>query len=171
MGLIRNFPMSCCFYKRRFFDLFAKYGGYEQGHLKLKRPNQLQEVLDIARYLLGEVNTHQDPEIEEKKSKLEQLKAVLEMLVIHWSIYISIAGNYCYINKATIYVAHQNSLIVLGLCFLSEHFRQLYYAETMPRNSVDIGGYSPLSITTSSHGIRQRPTPRMLSIFIYFFIN
>jgi len=64
---------------RRFFDLFEKYGGYELGHLKLKHPKQLQEVLDIARFLLGEVNTHHDPEIEEKKPKLEQLKAVLEM--------------------------------------------------------------------------------------------
>lgn len=66
----------------RFFELFKKYGGYEQGHLKLKRPNQLQEVLDIARFLLGEAASLQpDREIEEKISKLEQLKAVLEMLV------------------------------------------------------------------------------------------
>ena len=64
----------------RFFNLFEKYGGYEFGHLKLKHPKQLQEVLDIARFLLSEVNTHHhDPEIEEKKPKLEQLKAVLEM--------------------------------------------------------------------------------------------
>jgi len=63
----------------RFFDLFEKYGGYEFGHLKLKRPKQLQEVLDIARFLLSEVITNHDPEIEEKKPKLEQLKAVLEM--------------------------------------------------------------------------------------------
>ena len=63
----------------RFFDLFEKYGGYEFGHLKLKRPKQLQEVLDIARFLLSEVIANHDPEIEEKKPKLEQLKAVLEM--------------------------------------------------------------------------------------------
>lgn len=67
--------------------MFEKYGGYEQGNLKLKRPNQLQEVLDIARFLLGEVNTHHDPEIKEKKSKLEQLKAVLEMLVLAFLSY------------------------------------------------------------------------------------
>lgn len=66
----------------RFFDLFEKYGGYQVGHLKLKRPKQLQEVLDIARFLLAEVSSHQDPEIEEKQSKLEQLKAVLEMYVL-----------------------------------------------------------------------------------------
>jgi len=67
------------YYVCRFFDLFEKYGGYEFGQLKLKHPKQLQEVLDIARFLLNEVNAHHDPEIEEKKAKLEQLKAVLEM--------------------------------------------------------------------------------------------
>uniref|UniRef100_A0A667ZE94 Inositol hexakisphosphate and diphosphoinositol-pentakisphosphate kinase n=1 Tax=Myripristis murdjan TaxID=586833 RepID=A0A667ZE94_9TELE len=38
-----------------------------------------QEVLDIARLLLVELGQHNDCEIEEKKSKLEQLKTVLEM--------------------------------------------------------------------------------------------
>ncbi|XP_064645286.1 inositol hexakisphosphate and diphosphoinositol-pentakisphosphate kinase 2-like isoform X19 [Lineus longissimus] len=64
---------------KKFFDLFEKYHGYETGHLKLKRPKQLQEVLDISRFLLAEFNTNHNPEIEEKKSKLEQLKSVLEM--------------------------------------------------------------------------------------------
>ncbi|XP_075884994.1 inositol hexakisphosphate and diphosphoinositol-pentakisphosphate kinase 1 isoform X2 [Nelusetta ayraudi] len=63
----------------RFFELFEKYGGYKSGKLKLKKPKQLQEVLDIARLLLLELLQHNDCEIEEKKSKLEQLKAVLEM--------------------------------------------------------------------------------------------
>ncbi|XP_051978729.1 inositol hexakisphosphate and diphosphoinositol-pentakisphosphate kinase 1-like isoform X4 [Xyrauchen texanus] len=62
-----------------FFDLFEKYGGYKNGKLKLKTPKQLQEVLDIARQLLAELVQHNDCEIEEKKSKLEQLKTVLEM--------------------------------------------------------------------------------------------
>ncbi|XP_056908927.1 inositol hexakisphosphate and diphosphoinositol-pentakisphosphate kinase 1 isoform X3 [Takifugu flavidus] len=62
-----------------FFDLFEKYGGYKSGKLKLKKPKQLQEVLDIARLLLAELGQHNDCEIEEKKSKLEQLKTVLEM--------------------------------------------------------------------------------------------
>ncbi|XP_032379543.1 inositol hexakisphosphate and diphosphoinositol-pentakisphosphate kinase 1 isoform X13 [Etheostoma spectabile] len=62
-----------------FFDLFEKYGGYKSGKLKLKKPKQLQEVLDIARLLLVELVEHNDCEIEEKKSKLEQLKTVLEM--------------------------------------------------------------------------------------------
>ncbi|XP_029355042.1 inositol hexakisphosphate and diphosphoinositol-pentakisphosphate kinase 2 isoform X13 [Echeneis naucrates] len=62
-----------------FFDLFEKYGGYKTGKLKLKKPKQLQEVLDITRQLLVELGQHTDCEIEEKKSKLEQLKTVLEM--------------------------------------------------------------------------------------------
>ncbi|XP_034735425.1 inositol hexakisphosphate and diphosphoinositol-pentakisphosphate kinase 2 isoform X5 [Etheostoma cragini] len=62
-----------------FFELFEKYGGYKSGKLKLKKPKQLQEVLDIARLLLVELVEHNDCEIEEKKSKLEQLKTVLEI--------------------------------------------------------------------------------------------
>eukprot|EP00076_Gallus_gallus_P025179 XP_015147636.1 inositol hexakisphosphate and diphosphoinositol-pentakisphosphate kinase 1 isoform X4 [Gallus gallus] len=63
----------------RFFELFEKYDGYKTGKLKLKKPEQLQEVLDIARQLVVELGTHSDCEIEERKSKLEQLKSVLEM--------------------------------------------------------------------------------------------
>uniref|UniRef100_A0A3P8UGQ9 Inositol hexakisphosphate and diphosphoinositol-pentakisphosphate kinase n=1 Tax=Cynoglossus semilaevis TaxID=244447 RepID=A0A3P8UGQ9_CYNSE len=62
-----------------FFELFERHGGYKSGKLKLKKPKQLQEVLDIARMLLVELGQHNDCEIEEKKSKLEQLKTVLEM--------------------------------------------------------------------------------------------
>ncbi|XP_064373823.1 inositol hexakisphosphate and diphosphoinositol-pentakisphosphate kinase 1 isoform X5 [Dromaius novaehollandiae] len=63
----------------RFFELFEKYDGYKTGKLKLKKPEQLQEVLDIARQLVVELGTQSDCEIEERKSKLEQLKSVLEM--------------------------------------------------------------------------------------------
>ncbi|CAH1111385.1 unnamed protein product [Psylliodes chrysocephalus] len=64
----------------KFFEIFEKYDGYKHGHVKLKRPKQLQEILDIARSLLTEIQHHEaDPEIEEKQGKLEQLKAVLEM--------------------------------------------------------------------------------------------
>lgn len=67
----------------RFFEIFEKYDGYKQGHVKLKRPKQLQEILDIARSLLAEIQQHEaDPEIEEKQGKLEQLKSVLEMYVV-----------------------------------------------------------------------------------------
>ncbi|XP_051039547.1 inositol hexakisphosphate and diphosphoinositol-pentakisphosphate kinase 1 isoform X13 [Phodopus roborovskii] len=63
----------------RFFALFEKHGGYKTGKLKLKRPEQLQEVLDITRLLLAEVEKEPGIEIEEKTGKLEQLKSVLEM--------------------------------------------------------------------------------------------
>lgn len=64
----------------RFFEIFEKYDGYKHGHIKLKRPKQLQEILDIARFLLSEIQTKSaDVEIEEKQGKLEQLKSVLEM--------------------------------------------------------------------------------------------
>ncbi|XP_065076619.1 inositol hexakisphosphate and diphosphoinositol-pentakisphosphate kinase 2-like isoform X19 [Ochlerotatus camptorhynchus] len=65
---------------QKFFEIFEKYDGYKYGHIKLKRPKQLQEILDIARSLLSEIQTKAaDSEIEEKQSKLEQLKSVLEM--------------------------------------------------------------------------------------------
>ncbi|XP_075692978.1 inositol hexakisphosphate and diphosphoinositol-pentakisphosphate kinase 2 isoform X4 [Rhinoderma darwinii] len=64
---------------QRFFDLFEKCYGYKTGKLKLKKPKQLQEVLDIARQLLVEIGQNNDSEIEESKAKLEQLKTVLEM--------------------------------------------------------------------------------------------
>uniref|UniRef100_A0AAY4BKH5 Inositol hexakisphosphate and diphosphoinositol-pentakisphosphate kinase n=1 Tax=Denticeps clupeoides TaxID=299321 RepID=A0AAY4BKH5_9TELE len=64
---------------QRFFDLFEKCEGYKTGKLKLKKPKQLQEVLDIARQLLVELGQNNDSEIEESKAKLEQLKTVLEM--------------------------------------------------------------------------------------------
>ncbi|TSK20033.1 Inositol hexakisphosphate and diphosphoinositol-pentakisphosphate kinase 1 [Bagarius yarrelli] len=62
-----------------FFELFEKYSGYKTGKLKLKKPKQLQEVLDITRLLLSDLGQQSECEIEEKKSKLEQLKTVLEM--------------------------------------------------------------------------------------------
>ncbi|XP_021097355.1 inositol hexakisphosphate and diphosphoinositol-pentakisphosphate kinase 1 isoform X3 [Heterocephalus glaber] len=63
----------------RFFTLFEKHGGCKTGKLKLKRPEQLQEVLDITRLLLAELEKEPSGEIEEKTGKLEQLKSVLEM--------------------------------------------------------------------------------------------
>ena len=63
----------------RFFKLFEKYGGFKSGHLKLKKPKQLQEILDIARDLLHESDQDHNPEVQEKKAKLRQLKLVLEM--------------------------------------------------------------------------------------------
>ncbi|XP_055285766.1 inositol hexakisphosphate and diphosphoinositol-pentakisphosphate kinase 2 isoform X12 [Moschus berezovskii] len=64
---------------QKFFDLFEKCDGYKSGKLKLKKPKQLQAMLDITRQLLMELGQNNDSEIEENKSKLEQLKTVLEM--------------------------------------------------------------------------------------------
>lgn len=77
----------------RFFELFKKYDGYRTGHLKLKKPKQLQEVLDIARFLLDEHHANSDPEIAEKKVKLQQLKLVLEMCVILYDLNHKMSSN------------------------------------------------------------------------------
>ncbi|KFW87113.1 Inositol hexakisphosphate and diphosphoinositol-pentakisphosphate kinase 1, partial [Manacus vitellinus] len=69
----------------RFFELFEKYDGYKTGKLKLKKPEQLQEVLDIARQLMVELGSHSDCEIEERKSKLEQLKKAVHERYGHFS--------------------------------------------------------------------------------------
>ena len=55
--------------------------GYEVGNVKLKKPKHLQEVLDIARFLIAEIEKggSSNAVIEEKKSKLEQVKYILEM--------------------------------------------------------------------------------------------
>jgi len=75
----------------RFFEIFEKYDGYKDGHVKLKRPKQLQEILDIARSLLNEIQHRAaDPEIEEKQGKLEQLKSVLEMWVFTKLLYTQV---------------------------------------------------------------------------------
>lgn len=66
----------------RFFELFEKYGGFKNGQLKLKRPKQLQEILDIARFLIRESGASTDFAVEEKITKLQQLKSVLEMYEI-----------------------------------------------------------------------------------------
>lgn len=65
----------------RFFDLFHKYDGMKNGQLKLKKPSQLQEVLDVARILLQECSNLNKETLEthETKTKLLQLKSVLEM--------------------------------------------------------------------------------------------
>lgn len=66
----------------KFFELFQRYGGTPDNNVKLKRPKQLQEVLDIARFLLAEGQNSEGKDVaefEEKRSKLDQLKGVLEM--------------------------------------------------------------------------------------------
>ncbi|TGZ59401.1 hypothetical protein CRM22_009096 [Opisthorchis felineus] len=65
----------------KFFGLFFKYAGEYANELKLKRPTQLQEVLDIVRCILNELENPQDvdPQLLKNKPKFEQLKYVLEM--------------------------------------------------------------------------------------------
>merc|ERR1719320_1733119 len=64
-----------------FFDLFKRMNGYKVNHVKLKKPKHLQEVLDIARFLITEIDKggSSNEVIEEKKSKLEQVRYILEM--------------------------------------------------------------------------------------------
>ncbi len=62
--------------------LFSRrYDGFKNKHIKLKKPQQLQEILDVSRELLEQINrgSAESDTIEEKKSKLEQIKNVLEM--------------------------------------------------------------------------------------------
>ena len=39
----------------KFFEIFRKNDGFKNKHIKLKKPEQLQEILDIARELLEQV--------------------------------------------------------------------------------------------------------------------
>ncbi|KAF6768484.1 hypothetical protein AHF37_03665 [Paragonimus kellicotti] len=59
----------------KFFSLFSKYAGEYANELKLKRPTQLQEVLDIVRCILEELDTSEnvDPQLKKNKAKFEQL--------------------------------------------------------------------------------------------------
>ncbi|XP_074614886.1 inositol hexakisphosphate and diphosphoinositol-pentakisphosphate kinase 2-like isoform X2 [Acropora palmata] len=61
----------------RFIELFKKYNGFDEHKLKLKRPAQLQEVLDIARDLLADIK--EGMPVFESRNKIHQLKSVLEM--------------------------------------------------------------------------------------------
>ncbi|XP_031560139.1 inositol hexakisphosphate and diphosphoinositol-pentakisphosphate kinase 2-like [Actinia tenebrosa] len=63
----------------RFLELFKKYNKSTDKKLKLKQPKQLQEVLDIARYMLEEIEANPETSMFEKPNKLRQLKNVLEM--------------------------------------------------------------------------------------------
>uniref|UniRef100_A0A1X7UU03 Inositol hexakisphosphate and diphosphoinositol-pentakisphosphate kinase n=1 Tax=Amphimedon queenslandica TaxID=400682 RepID=A0A1X7UU03_AMPQE len=57
-----------------FFSLFEELGGYKKQQIKIKKPKELQKVLDIVRKL---INEGEDDEIF--FNKLQQLKTVLEM--------------------------------------------------------------------------------------------
>ncbi|VDD91712.1 unnamed protein product [Enterobius vermicularis] len=86
----------------RFFDLFRKYNGFEKNEIKMKRPQQLLEVLELARQILQEQQVsrseltkylngkaenaanskrveQQLDQCEENIKKWEQIRTVLEM--------------------------------------------------------------------------------------------
>ncbi|XP_057307651.1 inositol hexakisphosphate and diphosphoinositol-pentakisphosphate kinase 2-like isoform X2 [Hydractinia symbiolongicarpus] len=64
---------------RLFFEMFYKYGGDEEGRLKLKKPKHLQEILEIVRKLIDGYDEESLQPITEVKSKLIQMRTVLEM--------------------------------------------------------------------------------------------
>ncbi|EJD76368.1 histidine acid phosphatase domain containing 1 [Loa loa] len=53
---------------QRFFDLFKKYNGYNKNEIKMKRPNQLMEVLELAREILHEQQVHRNESLKEMES-------------------------------------------------------------------------------------------------------
>ncbi|XP_055334870.1 inositol hexakisphosphate and diphosphoinositol-pentakisphosphate kinase 2-like isoform X2 [Paramacrobiotus metropolitanus] len=64
----------------KFIDMFLRFGGTfdDNGReIKLKRPSQLQEVLNVVRDLL--LNHRSEAIVKERRAKLVQLKSVLEM--------------------------------------------------------------------------------------------
>ncbi|KAM3721275.1 Inositol hexakisphosphate and diphosphoinositol-pentakisphosphate kinase [Dirofilaria immitis] len=53
---------------QRFFDLFKKYNGFNKNEIKMKRPNQLMEVLELAREILHEQQVHRNESLKEMES-------------------------------------------------------------------------------------------------------
>ncbi|VDN32950.1 unnamed protein product [Gongylonema pulchrum] len=50
---------------QRFFDLFKKYDGCSKNEIKMKRPTQLMEVLELAREILHEQQEHRNELLKE----------------------------------------------------------------------------------------------------------
>ncbi|CAH8668968.1 unnamed protein product [Heterobilharzia americana] len=75
----QKMKMEVC--HEKFFSFFTKYAGGWAHELKIKRPTQLQEVLDIVRSILDEIDSGHctDNRLLRIKPKFEQLKYVLEM--------------------------------------------------------------------------------------------
>ena len=61
----------------RYQKFFEDNGGYAKGQLKIKNPKLLQQLLDIARTLLEQIDD--DIPLQESQFKLRQMKSVLEM--------------------------------------------------------------------------------------------
>ena len=60
-----------------FFDIFTRHKGFVKGKIKLKKPRELQQVLDVSQKLISELK-YDDENLETLK-KLEQLRSVLQM--------------------------------------------------------------------------------------------
>ena len=70
--------MQCPFFVYcRYQRFFEKNDGYKKGQLKIKNPKLLQELLDIARTLLEQIEN--GIALQENTCKLMQMKTVLEM--------------------------------------------------------------------------------------------
>jgi inositol hexakisphosphate/diphosphoinositol-pentakisphosphate kinase len=59
---------------KKFYQLFEEMNGYATGHIRIKEPQKMQQLLDITRSLLEHPKG-----VEEEVHKLQQLKTVLEM--------------------------------------------------------------------------------------------
>ncbi|KAF1744830.1 hypothetical protein MXB_3820, partial [Myxobolus squamalis] len=62
-----------------FFKIFKKYGGDEEARVKLKKPSQLQDILDVTNHLIKTNTTKRSYEAIDNPAKLLQMKYVLEM--------------------------------------------------------------------------------------------
>ncbi|KJH51106.1 histidine acid phosphatase [Dictyocaulus viviparus] len=94
--------MKVIVHDERFFALFKKYDGFKKNEIKMKRPNQLMEVLELARQILAEhiamrntlllsMEEHEDSgndchrleheleQVEDAIKRWDQMRAVLEM--------------------------------------------------------------------------------------------
>ena len=80
----------------RFIDLFNKYAKDGEKELKLKRPAQMKEVLEMTRELILEKENKGESDNVEK---LKVLKSVLEMLVsCQEATEVLICGVYCFMD-------------------------------------------------------------------------
>uniref|UniRef100_A0A158P793 Inositol hexakisphosphate and diphosphoinositol-pentakisphosphate kinase n=1 Tax=Angiostrongylus cantonensis TaxID=6313 RepID=A0A158P793_ANGCA len=88
--------MKVIVHDERFFALFKKYDGFKKNEIKMKRPNQLMEVLELARQILAEhVVKYEDSgndcqrlehdleQVDEEIKRWDQMRAVLEMYDQH----------------------------------------------------------------------------------------
>uniref|UniRef100_A0A9J2Q7P3 Inositol hexakisphosphate and diphosphoinositol-pentakisphosphate kinase n=1 Tax=Ascaris lumbricoides TaxID=6252 RepID=A0A9J2Q7P3_ASCLU len=69
---------------KRFFDLFRKYDGFKKNEIKMKRPTQLMEVLELAREILHEQQMRRDElskvvqSCDENSASMRRMESELE---------------------------------------------------------------------------------------------